>query len=51
MDMGIGAAMKFEEATHEIRASLQRILEQLATAEAAVDLKRAQTAATGNIAL
>jgi hypothetical protein len=48
MDMGIGAAVKFEEATHEIRAALQRILEQLAALEAAVDLKRSQTAA-GNI--
>ena len=44
IDMGIGAALKFNEATHEVRAALQRILEQLATAEAAVDLKRAQNA-------
>ncbi len=45
MDMGIGAALKFQEATHEIRVALQRILEQLAALEAAVDLKRSQTAA------
>jgi diguanylate cyclase (GGDEF)-like protein/putative nucleotidyltransferase with HDIG domain len=45
MDMGIGAALKFGEATHEVRASLQRILEQLASAEAIVDLKRSQNAA------
>jgi diguanylate cyclase (GGDEF)-like protein/putative nucleotidyltransferase with HDIG domain len=45
MDMGIGAALKFQEATHEIRAALQRILEQLAAMEAVVDLKRSQTAA------
>jgi diguanylate cyclase (GGDEF)-like protein/putative nucleotidyltransferase with HDIG domain len=44
MDMGIGGALKFTEVTHEIRAALQRILEQLATAEAVVDLKRAQNA-------
>jgi diguanylate cyclase (GGDEF)-like protein/putative nucleotidyltransferase with HDIG domain len=49
MDMGIGAAMKFSEATHEVRSALQRILEQLATAEAAVDLKRAQGAGTGSV--
>src|SRR5271167_2879987 len=47
MDMGIGAALKFQEATHEIRAALQNILEQLASAEAVVDLKRSQTAAAG----
>jgi diguanylate cyclase (GGDEF)-like protein/putative nucleotidyltransferase with HDIG domain len=45
MDMGIGAALKFGEATHEVRANLQRILEQLASAEAVVDLKRSQNAA------
>jgi diguanylate cyclase (GGDEF)-like protein/putative nucleotidyltransferase with HDIG domain len=42
MDMGIGAALKFSEATHEVRSALQRILEQLASAEAVVDLKRTQ---------
>ena len=45
MDMGIGAALKFEEATHEVRTALQRILEQLASLEAVVDLKRSHTAA------
>jgi diguanylate cyclase (GGDEF)-like protein/putative nucleotidyltransferase with HDIG domain len=45
MDMGTGAALKFHEATHDIRASLQRILEQLASAEAIVDLKRSHNAA------
>jgi hypothetical protein len=44
-DMGIGAALKFQEATHELRAALQRILDQLAAMEAVVDLKRSQTAA------
>ncbi len=48
MDMGIGAALKFAEATHEIRAALQRILEQLASAEAIVDLKRSQNAAAAS---
>jgi len=45
--MGIGAALKFNEATHEIRAALQRILEQLASLEAVVDLKRSHNAAAG----
>ena len=45
LDMGIGGAMKFQEATHEVRAALQRILEQLAASEAVVDLKRGQAAA------
>ena len=45
LDMGMGAALRFNEATHEVRANLQRILEQLASAEAVVDLKRSQTAA------
>jgi len=45
MDMGIGAALKFSEANHEVRASLQRILEQLASLEAVVDLKRSHKAA------
>jgi hypothetical protein len=46
--MGIGAALKFQEATHEVRAALQRILEQLSGLEAVIDLKRSQAAA-GNI--
>jgi diguanylate cyclase (GGDEF)-like protein len=45
MDMGIGAALKFSETTHEVRASLQRILEQLASLEAVVDLTRSHKAA------
>jgi len=45
LDMGIGAALRFNEATHEVRAALQRILEQLASAEAVIDLKRSQAAA------
>jgi diguanylate cyclase (GGDEF)-like protein/putative nucleotidyltransferase with HDIG domain len=48
MDMGIGAALKFNEATHEVRTSLQRILEQLASLEAVVDLKRSHNAAAGS---
>jgi hypothetical protein len=47
MDMGIGAALKFNEATHEERAALQRILEQLASLEAVVDLKRSHNAVAG----
>ncbi len=41
MDMGIGAALKFNEATHDVRTALQRILEQLSSSEAAADKKRA----------
>jgi diguanylate cyclase (GGDEF)-like protein/putative nucleotidyltransferase with HDIG domain len=48
MDMGIGAALKFTEASHEVRAALQRILEQLAVLEAAVDLKRSHNAAAAS---
>jgi diguanylate cyclase (GGDEF)-like protein/putative nucleotidyltransferase with HDIG domain len=48
MDMGIGAALKFQEATHEVRAAMQRILEQLASAEAVVDLKRSHNAAAAS---
>jgi hypothetical protein len=44
LDMGIGAALKFSEATHEARAALQRILEQLSSMEAVIDLKRSQGA-------
>jgi diguanylate cyclase (GGDEF)-like protein len=49
MDMGIGAALKFCEATPEVRAGLQRILEQLASAEAVVDLRRSHNAAAGSV--
>ncbi len=45
LDLGVGAAMKFNEATHEVRAALQRILEQLGKAESVIDLKRSQAAA------
>ncbi len=48
MDMGIGAALKFNEPAHEVRAALQRILEQLAGLEAVVDLKRSHSAAAGS---
>jgi diguanylate cyclase (GGDEF)-like protein/putative nucleotidyltransferase with HDIG domain len=47
MDMGIGAALKFSEPTHEVRAALQRILEQLASAETVVALKRSHNAVAG----
>ncbi len=47
MDMGIGAALKFNEVTHEVRAALQRVLEQLASLEAVVDLKRSHNAVAG----
>jgi diguanylate cyclase (GGDEF)-like protein/putative nucleotidyltransferase with HDIG domain len=47
MDMGIGAALKFQEASHEVRAALQQILEQFASTEAQHDRKRTQNAAAG----
>ncbi len=31
MDIGMGAALRFSESTHEVRTTLQRLLEQLAT--------------------
>jgi UDP:flavonoid glycosyltransferase YjiC (YdhE family) len=49
MDMGIGAALKFTEATHEVRAAVQRMLEQLTSAEAAIELKRKRNAAAAGI--
>ena len=48
MDMGIGAALKFTETSHEVRTAVQRILEQLAALETAVDLKRGQGAAAAS---
>jgi len=47
MDMGIGAAIKFNDATHEMRTTLHRILEQMATAESSQDRKLNQSAAVG----
>jgi diguanylate cyclase (GGDEF)-like protein/putative nucleotidyltransferase with HDIG domain len=48
MDMGTGAALKFNEATHDVRAALQHILEQLASLEAVIDLKRSHNAVAGS---
>lgn len=45
LDMGIGAALKFEEASHEVRSALQRLLDQLAGAESSVELNRSRKAA------
>ena len=47
MDMGIGAAIKFTEATHEVRATLHRALEHLASLEGKTDRKRGQNATAG----
>jgi diguanylate cyclase (GGDEF)-like protein/putative nucleotidyltransferase with HDIG domain len=46
MDMGIGAAIRFSETTHEMRSSLQRALELMASAESRQDRQR-QNAAAG----
>jgi len=48
MDMGIGAALKFCEVSHEIRVSLQHMLEQLAKSEAGVDRQRSAAVASQN---
>jgi diguanylate cyclase (GGDEF)-like protein/putative nucleotidyltransferase with HDIG domain len=47
MDVGIGAALKFGEATHATRAALQRILDYLTGLDANVDLIRSRNAAVG----
>jgi diguanylate cyclase (GGDEF)-like protein len=47
MDMGIGAAIKFTESTHEVRVTLHRALEQLASLEGKTDRKRGQNATAG----
>ncbi|MFZ3342993.1 MAG: diguanylate cyclase [Terriglobales bacterium] len=47
MDMGIGAAIKFTEATHEVRVTLHRALEQLAGMEGKTDRKLGQNATAG----
>ncbi len=44
MDMGVGAAIRFSESTHEVRATLQRVLEQLASAEGIAERQRSLTA-------
>ena len=44
MDMGIGAAIKFNVANREIHVALQRIVEQLSAAEANFDRQRADGA-------
>ena len=49
MDMGIGAALRFQEATHEMRGLLQRIIEHLASSEATVDQQRSRNAAAGRV--
>ncbi|HKM49518.1 MAG TPA: PilZ domain-containing protein, partial [Terriglobales bacterium] len=48
LDMGIGTALRFSEASHEVRAGLQSILEKLANAEVA-DLNRSRNAAAGRL--
>jgi diguanylate cyclase (GGDEF)-like protein/putative nucleotidyltransferase with HDIG domain len=47
MDMGIGAALKFNEPMHEVRTALQRIVELMASAEATADKQRSQNATAG----
>jgi len=47
MDMGIGAAIKFTESSHEVRVALHRALEQLATVEAKTERKLGQNATAG----
>jgi diguanylate cyclase (GGDEF)-like protein len=40
MDMGVGAALRFSESTHDVRNLLQRMLEQLASSEAITERQR-----------
>jgi len=47
MDMGIGAAIKFLEASHESRTALQRLLEQLTSSEATAEKQRSLNATAG----
>ena len=47
MDMGIGAAIKFIEVSHEVRVALHRSLEHLASLEGKTDRKLGQNAAAG----
>jgi len=49
MDMGIGAAMKFAEISHDVRGALQRILDQIVNTEAIADKQRSQNAAAGRL--
>jgi hypothetical protein len=48
LDMGIGSALKFKEAAHEVRVALQHILAQLANSEAVADSNRSHNAAAGH---
>jgi diguanylate cyclase (GGDEF)-like protein len=47
MDMGIGAALRFTEESHESRDTLQRILEQMASSEEVQERQRIRNAAAG----
>jgi hypothetical protein len=47
MDMGVGAALRFSEASHESRESLKRILEEMASSELVVDRQRVRESAVG----
>jgi len=47
MDMGIGAAIKFNESSHDVRTALQRALEHMSSSEAKQDRQRSQNASAG----
>jgi len=47
MDMGIGAALRFHESTHEAQAVVRRILEHLANTQDGIDRQRRRNAAAG----
>ncbi len=49
MDMGVGAALRFSESTHEVRATLQRLLEQLASSEAIAERQRGQNVSAATL--
>ena len=48
MDMGIGAALRFVEESHESRGRLKSILDQMAGSEDVLDRQRSRNAAAGH---
>jgi diguanylate cyclase (GGDEF)-like protein/putative nucleotidyltransferase with HDIG domain len=47
MDMGTGAALKFQESSHEVRSALQRVLDKLSNLDPVGDRQRSLNAAAG----
>jgi diguanylate cyclase (GGDEF)-like protein len=47
MDMGTGAALKFQESSHDVRSALQRVLDKLSNLDPVGDRQRSLNAAAG----